>query len=920
MRNFFSKINISQKFILSMLFYALVPLILLLAGLLWSYYHSPETASDSDIQALACSQANHLETQIEIIENLQFQIRKNPAWINLFTNDSVKTAQAEESLILLLQQSAVIGDTGLAIYAADNNVKLFGNPDIPFDQAWLQELSVISKQEEITWRTTNDWLYAAQMLPDGPQLQSSISVIGLPIQFIKSNFDEMPFNYGYSILNSNEEVVYHKSNTLNETSGEPEFNQANTRIFFSKGEDVTICINQKAWQIIIYHPSGNLIDKGYSGYILIVSGLISLILIAILTWIFYKKYLKPLKTITQGLNAINKRNLDGLKPLDSNSNTGEMGDLIKGYNDYLALVNSKDLQEKALRQSEERFGLAIRGANDGIWDWDLKENFCYYSPRWRYMLGYTEESVRNTPSEWFTRVHPDDIDELKSDMNAHLEGNTPYFENEHRLRHMNGTYLWVLARGLALRDNNGKAYRFAGSVGDISKRKAYESRLLKDAMHDPLTSLPNNAYFKEALSHSLSRMHRREDFYSAVLLIDLDHFKTINDELGYDLGDQVINEISIRLINSLRAIDTIARFNGDEFAILLEEINGLHDAIRITQRIQKDIIKAINIGNRTFSISASIGIVIMTRAYQDPEEILRDADTAAFQARANGHGRYEIFDKEMHAHSLTKLRLEEELQLAINNEQFRLFYQPVIESVTGNIQYVEALLRWDHPERGLINTENFIPLAEESGQINLLDKWVLKNACREARIWIENGFEQLRVSVNISPKLLSNPDFPEMIRAALADAGLANQMLIIEITESSSIYNSGIAIQNLFELNSLGIEICLDDFGLVKSSLEQLKRLPVSTIKIAQSFIKDLPSNQEDSAISEAIISMTHILGMKAVCLGIENKHQLNFVKSKGCDYLQGYLFAKPMGYKDMIPLLPEYNSKFKQIFDQITG
>ena len=917
MRNFFSKINISQKFILSMLFYALVPLILLLAGLLWCYYHSPETASDSDIQALACSQANHLETQIEIIENLQFQIRKNPAWINLFTNDLVKTAQAEESLILLLQQSAVIGDTGLAIYAADNNVKLFGNPDIPFDQAWLQELSVISKQEEITWRTTNDWLYAAQKLPDGPQLQSPISVIGLPIQFIKSNFDEMPFNYGYSILNSNEEVVYHKSSTLNETPREPELNQANSRIFFSKGEDVTICINQKAWQIIIYHPAGNLIDKGYSGYILIISGLISLILIAILTWIFYKKYLKPLKTITQGLNAINKRNLDGLKPLDSNSNTGEMGDLIKGYNDYLALVKSKDLQEKALRQSEERFGLAIRGANDGIWDWDLKENFCYYSPRWRYMLGYTEESVRNTPSEWFTRVHPDDIDELKSDMNAHLEGNTPYFENEHRLRHMNGTYLWVLARGLALRDNNGKAYRFAGSVGDISKRKAYESRLLKDAMHDPLTSLPNNAYFKEALSHSLSRMHRREDYYAAVLLIDLDHFKTINDELGYDLGDQVINEISIRLISSLRAIDTIARFNGDEFAILLEEINGLHDAIRITQRIQKDIIKPINIGNRTFSISASIGIVIMTRAYQDPEEILRDADTAAFQARANGHGRYEIFDKEMHAHSLTKLRLEEELQLAINNEQFRLFYQPVIESVTGNIQYVEALLRWDHPEKGLINTENFIPLAEESGQINLLDKWVLKNACREARIWIENGFEQLRVSVNISPRLLSNPDFPEIIRAALADAGLANQMLIIEITESSSIYNSGIAIQNLFELNSLGIEICLDDFGLVKSSLEQLKRLPVSTIKIAQSFIKDLPSNQEDSAICEAIISMTHILGMKAVCLGIENKHQLNFVKSKGCDYLQGYLFAKPMGYKDMIPLLPEYNSKFKQIFDQ---
>ena len=521
MRNYFSKITISQKFILSMLSYALVPLLLLVAGLFWSFNYSPEANSDIDIQALACSQASHLETQLEIIENLQFQIRNNPAWINLFNNDSSKSMEAEGSVRLILQQSEIFKDTGLAIYAAGNHVKQFGNPEIPFDQGWLEELSLIANQEEITWRTSNDWIYAAQMLPESPQLQSPISVIGLPIDIIKSNFEKMPFNYGYSIINSNEEVVYHKNNTLNETSVEPELNQANSRIFFSKGEDVTMCINQKAWQIIIFHPAGDLINKGNSGYILIIGGFISLILIVILTWIFYRKYLKPVKNVAQGLNAIRQQNLDELKPLDSNSNTGEMGDLIKGYNDYLTIVKSGSLKEKALRQSEERFGLAIRGANDGIWDWDLIKNFCYYSPRWRYMLGYTEESVRNTPSEWFTRVHPDDIDELKSDMNAHLEGNTPYFENEHRLRHMNGTYIWVLARGLAVRDNNGKAYRFAGSVGDISKRKAYESQLLKDAMHDPLTNLPNNAYFKEALSHSLSRMHRREDYYAAVLLIDL---------------------------------------------------------------------------------------------------------------------------------------------------------------------------------------------------------------------------------------------------------------------------------------------------------------------------------------------------------------------------------------------------------------
>lgn len=917
MSHFFSNINTRKKFIFSIMLFSLVPFLLIMAGILSLLNHSADSLSKSDIQALACSQANHLETQIDIIENLHFQIRNNLAWINLFSVEPYKSTEAAGAINLILQQSAVFNDIGLAIYSADQSVKQFGNSDVPFDQGWLQELSLISDQQEISWKTREDWIYAAQLLPEEPQFEKSIAVIGLPIQRIKSNFDIMPQNYGYSILNAREEVVYQNKSALNETVGEPALNQVESRIIFSIGEDVTTCINSKAWQIIIFHPSKNITNNGYTSYLLIIAGGIVLVFLAAFSLIINKNFLLPIQKIARGFQAINQGQLEDFKPLDLNEYKGETGVLIQEINNYLALTRSIDLKEKALRQSEERFSLALRGANDGIWDWELKENFCYYSPRWRYMLGYTEESVRNTPSEWFTRVHPDDLDELKADMNAHLEGNTPHFENEHRLRHMNGNYIWVLARGLALRNTNGKAYRFAGSIGDISKRKAYETRLLKDAMHDPLTNLPNNAFFKEALRHSLSRMQRRDDYYAAVLLIDLDHFKSIIDELGYDAGDLILNEISNRLVRSLRSIDTIARSNGDEFAILLEEINGLHDAIRVTQRIQKDIIAPIRIENKTFSINASIGIVILTRAYQDPLEILRDADTATFQAKANGRGRFEIFDKEMHAHSLSKLRIQEELELGINNEQFRIFYQPVIESSTGDIRFVEALLRWRHPEKGLINTENFIPLAEESGQISLLDKWILKNACLEAGFWTENGFDKLRVSINISPRLLVNPDFPEIIRTALADAGIASHVLVIEITESSAIYNSGIAIQNLFELNSLGIEICLDDFGLVESSLEQLKRLPVSTIKIAQSFIKDLPSNQDDAAICEAIISMAHILGMKVGCLGIENTDQMNFVQSKGCDYLQGYLFARPMDYKDLTRFLSEQSSKFKQILNK---
>ena len=668
----------------------------------------------------------------------------------------------------------------------------------------------------------------------------------------------------------------------------------------------------------IVWASNNMINSdGSLNFYYILASLTAIPLIGFFTWFVNKHYLKPIRSITNGLQAVQSNQLESLKPLVTEGFKDEVGDLIKGYNSYLEVAKSNGLRETALKQSEERFGLAIRGANDGIWDWDINKNFCYYSPRWRYMLGYTEESVRNTPSEWFTRVHPDDLDELKADINAHLDGHSHHFENEHRLRHMNGSYIWVVARGLALRDSNGKAFRFAGSIGDISKRKAFEGRLLKDAMHDPLTNLPNQAYFKEVLNHALSRMHRRDDYYAAVLIIDLDRFKTINDSLGYEVGDQVLNEISTRLIRSLRALDTIARYNGDEFSILLEEINGLHDAIRITQRIQKDLVQPIIIENHRISINASIGIVTITRAYQDALEILRDADTAMFQAKANGRGRFEIFDKEIHSHSLSKLRLEDEIQQAIKNEEFQIFFQPVVESGSGEIFYVEALLRWKHPVKGLIGTDTFISLAEESGQISILDKWVLKNACREARVWIDNGFDQLRLSVNISPGMLMNPDLPEIIRSSLADSGISNNMLVIEITESTGIYNSGIAIQNLFELTSLDIEICLDDYGLVASSLEQLKRLPVSTIKVAQSFIKDLPSNINDAAISEAIIKMAHILGMKVVCPGIENINQMNFVKEKGCDYFQGYLFAKPMNQAEFISLLTAEGTGFTRFFNE---
>ena len=560
-------------------------------------------------------------------------------------------------------------------------------------------------------------------------------------------------------------------------------------------------------------------------------GVVSLLLISMALWFIRSQFLLPIRELTGKLSLLHKLPLSEQTPLKNDQRKDEVGELFYSYNQFLDTFKKGGKQENALRKSEERYSLAIRGANDGIWDWDLSDNFCYYSPRWRYMLGYTEEFVRNNPSEWFTRVHPDDLDELKADINGHLEGHTPHFENEHRLRHAGGNYIWVIARGLAIHDENGKAYRFAGSIGDISKRKSFENRLLNDAMHDPLTELPNRAYFQEILEQALSRTHRREDYRAALIFLDLDNFKNINDTLGHAIGDKLLVETTQRLKRCVRSMDTVARFSGDEFAILLEEINGLHDVIQVAHRIHQELSAPVLLQSEEINFNASMGIVVLTRTYQNAAEILRDADTAMFQAKANGRGRYEIFDKDMHAYAISKIQLESELRLAMKNQEFKVFYQPILKADTGEITFVEALLRWQHPEKGLLSSDLFIPLAEESGLITVLNKWVLKAACSEARTWLEAGFAELRVAVNISPRLLLNPDFSDSVRAVLADCEIPSETLQLEVTESAGIYNSGIAVQNLFELTSLGVNICLDDYGLISSSLEQLKRLPVNTLK-----------------------------------------------------------------------------------------
>jgi diguanylate cyclase (GGDEF)-like protein/PAS domain S-box-containing protein len=560
----------------------------------------------------------------------------------------------------------------------------------------------------------------------------------------------------------------------------------------------------------------------------------------------------------------------------------------------------------ALAESEERYALAVRGANDGIWDWDLRSGRFYCSPRCKEMLGYTPEEIEDAIGEWLGRVHPDDRAAVRSALQAHVDGETQHFESEHRLRARDGDYRWMLARGSAVRDADGRATRVAGSLSDVTDRKRTEARLQHDALHDGLTGLPNRVLFLDRLEQAMRRAARSgDDVVCAVLFVDLDRFKVVNDSLGHQAGDELLTAVARRLESALRPGDTVARLGGDEFTVLLEEISDVHEATRVAERIHATLADSFRIADRELVVGASVGIALASSESR-PEELVRDADVAMYRAKAERRGRHEVFDVRMHAELVARLDVETELRAAIESRSLQVLYQPIVQTATGRIAGFEALCRWPGALGRALEPAEFVAVADETGLIVPLGAFVLEEACRQVAAWRRTpASEELTLSVNVSGRQLHEASFPDAVAAALATSELDPRALRLEVAEAALAAEPDAVRATLAALlERLGVRSRIDDFGTGAASLRLLHRFPGDAVKIDRSLVLAMGSDAGSYEIVKAIVGLAHTLGLEVVAEGVETRERLDVLKVLGCEYAQGFLFSAPLQAAEAAALL----------------
>lgn len=550
--------------------------------------------------------------------------------------------------------------------------------------------------------------------------------------------------------------------------------------------------------------------------------------------------------------------------------------------------------EANFRESEAKLRTLIASMNEGLTQVGNDEVIEFANARLCEMTGYRrEEMVGRTTFDLFfddegRRIIERENEQRKKGVSGQYEA---------RIRKKSGEMMWVLISGSPMMNEAGEVTGTLGMFMDISERKRAEEQLLHDAFHDGLTGLANRALFMDHLRMTIERCKSRHSNHYAVLFLDYDRFKVVNDSLGHAEGDELLKQIARRLELWTRTGDLVARLGGDEFVILLTEMLEPDDAMQIAERIQEDLKNPFDLNGRELFISASIGIALSIDGVRTAEEMLRDADIAMYRAKSTGRARHQLFTEAMRIQATTRLQLETELRHALEHNEFEIHYQPILNLETQAIKGFEALVRWQHPERGFISPEEFIPAAEESGLILPLGRWILHESCRQLRLWQSSmpHAESLVISVNLSAKQFLQSDLAEQVVEALETSGLPSRCLKLEITESYLIENSDKAVTVMNRLREIGVELSLDDFGTGYSSLSYLHRLPVNSLKIDRSFVSQMAESEEHSEIVRTIVRLAQNLKMDVIAEGIETAEQLDQLNELNCGFGQGYLFARPM-------------------------
>ena len=543
----------------------------------------------------------------------------------------------------------------------------------------------------------------------------------------------------------------------------------------------------------------------------------------------------------------------------------------------------------------DHYDLAASGERDGLWDWDLATNRVHFSPRWASMLGYEDGDIGNSPEEWLRRVHAEDQSRVRGEIEAQVAGTASGFDIRHRMHHSDGTCRWMVCRAAIVRDDRGLPLRLVGSHADVTA----------DHLADPMTGLPNRELFADRVARSIERARRNPDFLYAVLLIELD--RAVPGETAWQAAnDPLPTAAARRLETCLRGAEPspfpgddylVARLHGSQFAVLLDGLSWIGESHAAAERVLAGLLAPLQLRGRQVFPRASIGIAVSATGYTHTNDVLRDATAALSRARSLGGNRCEVFDTDLVHAAEVRLALEADLEQALQQDQFLLLYQPVVEAASSRIVGLEALARWQHPTRGMIPPQEFIPIAEKTGFIVSLESWTLREACRQLKAWQETlpVPRDLWVSVNLSGVHFRQPGIVERVGNALRDAGVDPSCLVLEMTESVVMEDPAAVKTLLMQLRVMGVRIGIDDFGTGHSSFAYLHQFPADFLKVDQSFVRGMEVRQDKADIVGSVAGLAGQLGLRVIAEGIESEAGLQLIRSRGCEYLQGFLLSRPV-------------------------